>query len=654
MASCHDGTAEPDRAGSVATRPTRIALVGNPNVGKSTLFNALTGSRQRTVNAPGTTVQLSTGIWSAWSPAVELIDLPGTYSLLARSPDEQVTVDLLTGRSGTEPTSTGSPPDLVLLVADASAVGRSLYLLAQVAQTGSPVVMVLSMADVAAHRGVRIDVPALRAALGVPVVVVNPRTGSGLSQLVTTVEEALAAPTSATDPAGVTPGGVTPEDETERAELRFVWVESVLAATVRSAPYRLSRSDRIDRVVLNPWLGVPLFLACMWGVFTLTTRVAAPLQAHFEALVTGPLSSAARAALSWVGAAGTPVEGLLVDGLLAGVGTVLTFVPLMGIMFLVLGVLEDSGYLARAALVGDRAMRMVGLDGRAVLPLIVGFGCNVPALSATRTLPNARQRMLAGLLVPLTSCSARLTVYVLLASVFFQQRAGTVVFAMYLTSGALVVLAGLLMRRTAFRDVQREPLVLELPPYRVPAPRALFAAAWFRVRGFVRDVGTIIVGTLTVMWLLTAIPASSGHSFGRVPLAESVFGEAARTASGVFAPAGFGDWPAVAALASGFVAKEVVVGSLGQSYAAAGTPGRPESASLASRLRESFDVSSGGHGPAAALAFLVFVLAYTPCLATLAEQRRLFGWRPTVAAMGLQLALAWLLAVAAFQIGRLL
>jgi ferrous iron transport protein B len=285
------------------------------------------------------------------------------------------------------------------------------------------------------------------------------------------------------------------------------------------------------------------------------------------------------------------------------------------------------------------------------LPLIVGFGCNLPAFAATRILPNARQRLLTGLLIPLTSCSARLTVYVLLAGAFFPHDAGTVIFGLYLTSVLLVLAGGLLLRRTAFRDVRAEPLILVLPPYQRPHLRTLGMSVRMRVGAFVVGAGKIIVGTMLVVWVLMALPATGQHAIGDVPVADSMYGRVASGIAPALAPAGFGNDHAAAALITGFVAKEVVVGSFAQSYAVA-EPGDPAHAgSLGDRLRKSFNESSGGHGGSAALAFMVFVLAYTPCVAALAEQRRMFGWRPTGSALVVQLAVAWVLAVLVFQVG---
>jgi len=676
---------------AASSAAVRVLLVGGPNVGKSTLFNALTGARQHTTNAPGTTVELATGTWrtggrgtggrglpgqGAASSATEraIVDLPGTYSLLARSADEQVTADAVQ-ELGAGFGEGGRQQGVVVVVLDATALARSLYLLAQVAETGVPLVVALTMLDLSAAAT---DSPtatmapealaaALAASLGVPVVPVDSRnrTDGGLRRLAHAVDAVADHPRRVTGIAAPDVASCDHGHEIAHAEVLFSWVEQVASALTpepaSAAPGqrlpspgwhgRQTFSDRLDTVLLNPWAGIPVFLAVVWLLFELTTAFAAPLQSAIGQLVNGPLASAVTWALGQFGLADGWLQGLLVDGLLVGVGTVATFLPVMAVMFAALGVLEDSGYLARAAFVADRAMRSLGLDGRALLPLIVGFGCNLPALAATRTLPHARQRLLTGLLIPLTSCSARLTVYVLLAGAFFPDHAGTVIFAMYLSSVLLVLGAGLLLRRTAFRDVRSGPLMLVLPPYQRPHLRTLGMSVRLRVEAFVLRAGKIIVVTMIIVWALMAVPVTGSHPVGHVPVGDSLYYKVASGIAPVFTPAGFGNDHAAAALMTGFVAKEVVVGSFAQSYSVAepGTPTR--AASLGERLRASFGDSSDGHGGAAAMAFMVFLLAYTPCVAALAEQRRLFGWRPTASALAAQLAGAWVLAVLVFQVG---
>lgn len=655
-ADCHGAST------TTSVRPVSapIVLIGNPNVGKSTLFNAITGSRQRTVNAPGTTVQLEVGRWSIGAGAgvdgvVELADLPGTYSLLARSPDEVVSADAVFGDGGP-----GGRPELGVLVADASALSRSLYLVAQAASTGMPIVVALTMSDVAASRGVGTHADRLAAVLGVPVVAVDGRTGTGVRELARVVGQVLAMDDAARPRVeGVDRIEGSTREEWEagslaQAEKMFSWVVSVEERAGVEVAARPTLTDRLDRILLNPWLGIPVFLAVMWGVFQLTTSVAAPVQDWIDNAFSTVFGGAITGVLGWFSLDDSWLSSFLVDGVLAGVTTVATFIPPMGIMFIALSLLEDSGYLSRAAFVADRAMRSIGLDGRAFLPLLVGFGCNLPALAATRILPDAKQRLLTGLLIPFTSCAARLTVFIMLSTVFFPEHAGTAIFLMYVASILLVVLGGTLLRHTVFRGMRPEPFVLALPAYQRPRLRPMATATWLRLRSFISKAGRVIVATLIVVWLLMAIPIASSASFGEVPVEESAYGRMSAAVAPVFAPAGFDDWHASSALVTGFVAKEVVVGALAQSYAVSEPEDPSLPGDLGTQLRATFDRTSGGHAGAAAAAFMLFVLAYTPCAATVAEQRRLFGWKPALAAVAASLALAWVLAVAVFNVGSLL
>jgi ferrous iron transport protein B len=397
-----------------------------------------------------------------------------------------------------------------------------------------------------------------------------------------------------------------------------------------------------------------IFMAVMWAVFQLTTTVAAPLQDTLDVFFAGPVSSAAAAVLSAVGLGGTWVESFVIDGLIAGVGMLLTFVPLMAIMFALLALLEDSGYMARAAVVTDRTMRFVGLPGKAFLPLIVGFGCNVPAISATRVLPDARHRILTALLVPFTSCSARLAVYVMLAATFFPDNAGNVVFAMYLISILFVVVVGLMLRKTLWATMGREALLLDLPAYQLPHLKILGVVTWGRLKGFLRTASGIIVAAVAAVWFLQAIPVDGQGGFADVPVQNSAYAAASQAITPVFAPAGFGNWEAVGALAVGFVAKEAVISSWSQTYAVAAPEDLRTPGDLGDALKSDFAVSSGGHTTAAVWAFLVFLLAYTPCVATLATQRREIGRKWTLFGIAMQLSVAWIVAVAVFQIGRVL
>jgi ferrous iron transport protein B len=477
---------------------------------------------------------------------------------------------------------------------------------------------------------------------------------------------------------------------------RFVHTLASQAVT-RPATPPLTLSDRIDRVVTHRWLGIPIFLAVMWVVFKLTTDVAAPFVDWLDGVLSGPVSRWTVALLAMVGADGGWVESLLVDGVIAGVGGVLAFVPVLLSLYFALALLEDSGYMARAAFVMDRLMRALGLHGKSFLPMIVGFGCSVPAIYATRTLDSRRDRILTGLLVPFMSCSARLPVYVLIAMVFFPASAGQVIFGLYLTGIVVAVGMGALLRQTLFRREPQAPFVLELPPYRMPTLRGVWRQMWERTSSFVRKAGTIILATSIVVWLLLAMPIGEG-AFAETPVDQSAFAAVANAATPVFAPLGFGHWETSGALVTGLIAKEVVVGTLAQAYGGAGDavsvdeepatfsddlagivggfgaavadalralPGivgidlaqdEEESVAegLAASIRTGFAASSGGHSTPAALAFLVFVLLYTPCVAALAANRHEFGTRWMLVSLLGQFAIAWLAAFIVFQGGVLL
>lgn len=651
----------------------RVVFVGNPNVGKSSMFNALLGARTRTMNAPGTTVSITCGQYRYKSSKTtknpqnwQFVDTPGTYSLSPMSPDEQVAVDALTGASGMP------VPDLAVVVLDATALSRSLYLLSMVVELGLPTVVALTMNDLAVRNGCGVDAERLSHLLdGMPVVAIDGRTGNGGKALAdaiaasfegTPVPHGLTAlPTATADADMKTADGLSVWAES-RADARLDWTAGILRGLDMHAVDHVTLSDRIDRVLLHPVIGVLVFLAVLFVVFQATTTLASPMQDWIDVTFRGWCADGLDLLLGLFGPSvnGGWLRSLLVDGLLDGVVTVLTFIPVMGIMFLLLSILEDSGYMARAAFVMDRAMRALGLDGRAFLPIIVGFGCNLPALAATRTLSDSRQRVLTGMLVPFAACSARLSVFLVLAHAFFPKYAGLVVFLMYVASVMVILLVGVLLRHTMFRGLEPEPLMLALPAYQCPRALQLARSVLLRLWGFIRGASVIIISMITALWLLQGIPVTANAGgFAHVDdVHDSAYGVLADAVAPVFAPAGFDDWHASAALITGFVAKEVVVGSMSQSYHA----DEPDDAAsqqagegtLGQKLRASFDQSSHGHGKAAAIAFLLFTLAYTPCLATVAEMRRQFGTKVAARSVLLSLAVAYVIAIIAFQTLRLI
>lgn len=661
----------------------QIILVGRPNVGKSTLFNLLTGSHQKTMNVPRTTVSVEVGTWAlATGERVSITDLPGTYSLNPTSPDEEVTAHAVDEFAREIAAAGADSHRLAVVVLDATALGSSLYLYAQTRLSGVPVVVALSMNDMAAASGTSVDPERLARALGAPVVPINPRLGRGAAELEAALDRVDRAPsglvplpifddsaatsraTSASAIVGSDPSGATDGDgseELDRAHAIFAWVRDVLEFVQperveedSESAARVTPSDRLDRFLLKPIYGIPVFLAVLWSTFQLTTTISGPIQDWLEGLVTGPITSGVAWILEQAHAPGW-LSSLAVDGLIAGVGTVVSFLPLMAIIFTMIFLLEDSGYLARVAVMADRAMQSLGLDGRAVLPLVIGFGCNIPALTATKTIPDARQRLLTGLLIPYSSCTARLVIYLLLASVFFPGHAGTVVFAMYIVSALVILGVAYGLRKTAFRSLVREPLVIVLPAYQTPRFGSLGRAVALRCSGFARRAGVVILALSMGVWTLMAIPVDGEHAIGDMdmPVQSSLFGAASSAIAPVFEPAGFGDWHISASLITGFVAKEAVVGTLATTYGMDEPAEGTTPHDLSAQLHATFDASSGGYPALAAAAFMVFCLVYTPCMVTVAEQKRLFGAKLTAASVGGSILLAWLLAVGIFQIGRL-
>lgn len=711
---------------SPQVQPT-ILLIGNPNVGKSTLFNQVTGARQAVVNAPGTTVEVMSGIWSSIDARV--LDLPGTYSLVANSLDEQVVVDTLAGVPGsfTDP-ARGRSVDLALVVLDATALTRSLYLLGQVARTGRPVAAVVTLVDVTEHEGDSVDVASLSRTLGIPMMSIDPRSSRGIEGLDDMVAAALRARprVAGIDPDPTAPGynqvaaaaaldaqrasadARTPlaadcgcglgrefqmreaapdstqaaaqaiaeaaergSDPLAKADDLFSWVDSVetRAFGSRADQARLSRSDKIDRLLLHPVVGIPVFFALMWLLFKVAGEWVGPVQDFFDGLFTAQgegavsLASLIASGLDALGWSDTWLSGLLIGGVSTGLGVVASFLPLMFIIFFMISVLEDSGYMARAAFLGDRVMRAIGLDGRVIMPLIMGFGCNLPSLAATRTLPNARQRLVTALITPYTSCAARLTIYLMIARIFFPDNAGTVIFIMYVLSLALVVLAALILKPFLTKDQTQAPLMLVLPAYQMPRLFVTVKNTWMRAWAFVTGAGKIIVIMTLVVWLMSAIPVNGRHSFADpdLPMEDSLYGATAQVLEPVFAPTGFGEWHMTGALMTGFIAKETVISSIVTSYnldpesdGGDAEDGGADLGSLPELVTASFEKSAGDAAPVAAFGFMVFVLAYTPCLATVAEQARQIGGRNAVISVIVQLAAAWVLAVMIFQIGRLI
>ena len=577
--------------------PLRVALAGNPNCGKTALFNLLTGSRQKVANYAGVTVERKEGTFRTPSGrAVRVLDLPGLYSLEPQSPDEQVTADLLCGRLPNEPA-----PEVVVGVLDSTDLRRHLRLALALRRSGLPLVLALNMTDLARHRGARVDAAGLAALLGVPVVETTAVERHGALELLSQLDRPIAVPVL----------GLETDEELLAAAHRLLG-EAVDVGGVTT-------SDQIDRFVLHPVLGPALLALTLFLVFQAVFAWAAPLMDGIEA------------AVGWLGAlcasvlpAG-PLRSLLVDGIIAGAGGVLVFLPQILILFAFILVLEDSGYLPRAAFLLDRLMGGVGLSGRAFIPLLSSFACAIPGIMATRTIPDKRDRLVTILVAPLMTCSARLPVYTLLIGAFIPARKvagvfelqGLVLFILYFAGVAAALAVAWLLKRFG-RSAGPQPLLMELPSYRWPHLRSLALGLWQRAVIFVSRVGGILLALSVLLWFLSSFPAPPVGAVG--PAIEySWAGQLGALLAVVFAPIGF-NWQISVALVPGLAAREVAVSALGTVYALSAT-GDDTGAALVPLVAADWSLPT-------ALSLLAWYVFAPQCLSTLAVVRReTNGWR---------------------------
>ena len=586
----------------------RIALVGMPNTGKSTLFNRLTGSSARVGNWPGVTVELASAKLLVGGHIAELVDLPGLYDLHGFSDDERVVRHFLEA----------TPVDAILVVLNASQLDRQLGLAMQLASLGVPALALLNMTDESRRHGIAIDEERLSAGLGLPVASISARLGEGVPQALQRLAHLLG---DAGAPKIAHLRDALAEDHRREQAIDHLFGDAV------AVPERLSErtTDRIDRLVLHPIAGLPLFFLAMLAVFQAVFWLGTPMQDGVEALFDLARKHALEPAF-----AGLPTlaRGLLLDGVWAGIGTVASFVPLIVVFFLFLAAVEDSGYLSRAAFLTDALMARLGLDGRAFVMLLMGFGCNVPALMGTRVMRDRPMRLLAMLTIPLSLCSARLQVFVFLAAAIFTPRqAPFVLLGLYVASFAAVIVTALVFKG---RFASREPFVIELPPYRLPLPRQVLLRGWLEVRHFLRRATRFIFFGVVAVWLLTNLPA------GVAPASpESWAGRIGSFLEPALAPLGIDERLAVALL-FGLVAKEVVIGAFAVIF---GLEGDALGAAIATRM----DAVS-------ALSFMVFTLVYTPCLstvATLKAESRSAGFM--MLGVLWPLALAWVASLVLYQ-----
>ena len=619
----------------------RIALVGNPNSGKTTLFNRLTGTRQTTGNWPGVTVEKKTGVVRQGQIVMTLIDLPGIYSLSPYSQEELISRNYIVHDA----------PDVVINIIDATNLERNLYLTLQLKKMNRPLIIALNMMDEVLSHGDQLDVSRLSAQLDVPVVPISARQGTGMDDLMQSVMLILrqrknrfqavpvpdeqAVPLPADQAVPVPDEQAEPADETEsETEAMYHLAASIHDQVLIHSHSRgtLTRSDRIDQVLTHKILAIPVFLLVMFLVFQLTfhENLGGRLTAGLEYLIGDRLS---RAVSTWLTAAQAPewIASLLVGGVIGGVGGILTFLPQIALLFLFLSILEDTGYMARAAFIMDRLFQKLGMSGRSFIPMLMGFGCTVPAIMATRTLESERDRRLTIMVTPFMSCGARLPIYAFFTGIFFTSSKGLITFSMYLLGVAVAFASAFLLSRTVLRG-EDTPFIIELPPYRLPDVKSLLLHVWDKVRDFIVRAGTIIFAMTLVVWFLQ----SFSITLQRVSdSAASIFGRVGSWIAPLFVPLGFGTWQAAVALLTGIIAKESVVATLEILYAG--------------------DALVRQFTPLSAIAFMTFTLLYMPCLAAFgAIRREMHSWRWTLAAVTYQTGAAYLMALVVFQGGRLL
>ena len=663
-----------------------VGLAGNPNVGKTTVFNQLTGMHQHVGNWPGKTVERAQGHFKHGSYDYDIVDLPGNYALSAHSMEEIVSRDFIVDDDS----------DVIVNVLDAANLERNLYLTVQMMELGANLVVALNMNDFAKKKDHIIDIDLMSELLGVPVIEINAKNKEGFEKLLTTVEKQAKNPIDSskklsysndikghlsqiqeiieTDknlldvPSVWTAIKLLEKDtiviekvqgsskssqifaevdkvskhlrdvynegpEEVIANARYAFIDGLVAEAVQKpAVEKETMTDRIDKIVTNRLLAPFIFIIIMWVMFQLTFTIGAPFQDMIDEAF-GALSEFIAGFI-----ANEYLASFICDGIIGGVGGVLTFLPIIILMFLFLSILEDCGYLARAAFTLDKLMhKIVGLHGKAFIPMILGFGCGVPAVMATRTMENEGDRMLAMMLVPFMSCTARLPIYAIFIAAFFAKDQGTVLLSIYLLGIVVALIVAAILKRTMFKGLST-PFVMELPTYKIPSLKGILLHTWEKVKGFLRKAGTIILGCSIVLWALSTFPL--GVEYGS---AQSLLGMIGSVIAPIFIPLGFGTWQAAVAIIAGLAAKEVVVATFGT---LAGMEEDDEEG-ITSLVHDTFT-------PLSAYAFMAFTLLYTPCFAAIGaikQETNSFKWALTMC--GITLVTAYIVSFLIYNVGLL-
>lgn len=662
----------------------RYALIGNPNAGKTTLFNALTGSNQHVGNWPGVTVEKKEGHLRSKFGEALIIDLPGIYSLSPYSIEEKVSRAFIIEEK----------PDVVIDIVEATNIERNLFLTTQIAELGVPMVVAINMMDEAAREGDAIDVDALSDGLGLPVIPITAIREEGIDELMDAVgREERREPHPGYDEHGhgiyddedaaehlrdhhtdshgrlnalvsshkyhnhykgpmviqqLADEPLSQESESANAQSRYAFIAEVIEESVRKGKQvgENNASDKIDRVLTNRFASIPIFLLIMWFMFHCT------FSSNFLWLgIPSPgiaLQDLMKLFISWISnvlepffTPGSWLQSLVFDGIIAGVGAVLSFLPQILVLFFFLTLLEDIGYMARAAFIMDRLMRKFGLSGKSFMPMIMGFGCNVPAMMSCRTMDNEQDRKTTMFLIPFMSCGARAPILLTFAAAFFPRNADMLVFMLYFLGIVVAIITGLIIKKFVFKS-EATPLLIELPRYRAPRWRSLGIALGNSMKDYLQRAGTIIFAMSVLVWFLS----SFSPALQMCAMDESILAIIGRAIAPVFSPLGFGFWTAATALLTGLVAKESVIGTMGVLYGSgeSGTVGL--SASV---------LANAGFTPLSAVSFTVFVLLYVPCMATVATlAKESNSWKWTAMQICYSLCVAWVCSFIVFQVGSLI
>ena len=663
-----------------------VGLAGNPNVGKTTVFNKLTGMRQHVGNWPGKTVEKAEGHFKHGNYEYNVIDLPGNYALSAHSMEEIISRDFIVDDDS----------DVIINVVDAANLERNLYLTVQMMELGANLVIALNMNDFAKKKEHIIDIKLMSKLLGIPIVEISAKTGDGFEKLLNTVEKQAKKPIDSSEKISYSNDikghlaelqEIIKKDETlmnvpsiwtavkllEKdtiiidkvqkseygskilievdkvskhlhdvyqecpeeviANARYAFIDGLIAESVKKpAVEKETTTDKIDKIVTNRILAPFIFIIIMWTMFQLTFTIGAP----FQDMIDVAFGSISEFVAGFI--ANEYLASFICDGIIGGVGGVLTFLPIIILMFLFLSILEDCGYLARAAFTLDKLMhKIVGLHGKAFIPMILGFGCGVPAIMATRTMENEGDRMLAMMLVPFMSCTARLPIYAIFIAAFFPDNQGTMLLAIYLLGIVVALIVAAILKRTMFKGLST-PFVMELPTYKVPSLKGILLHTWEKVKGFLRKAGTIILACSIVLWALSIFPL--GVEYGS---ADSLLGMIGNVIAPIFAPLGFGTWQAAVAIIAGLAAKEVVVATFGTLAGMA----EDDEAGITSLVHDTFT-------PLSAVSFMAFTLLYTPCFAAIGaikQETNSYRWALTMCCI--TLVTGYIVAFLIYNIGLL-